>query len=137
MLSDLKNIKSGKAELREFGVTMAAILVVIGDIALWRQRPSALYLIGSGIALGALGLLKPGILKPLQKAWMGLGLVLGFFVSRVVMSVLFYLIMTPIGVIMRLSGKDILDEKIDRNRPSYWHELPTAPKPKASYENQY
>jgi hypothetical protein len=137
MLNDLKNIKSGKAELREFGVTMAAILVVIGDIALWRQRPTAVYLIGLGAALGVLGLFKPDILKPLQKAWMGLGLVLGFFVSRVVMSVLFYLIMTPIGVIMRLSGKDILDEKIDRNRSSYWHELPTARKPKESYENQY
>jgi len=137
MLEDLKNIKSGKPELKEFGVTMAAILIVIGDIALWRERPTAIYLLGLGAALGALGLFKPDVLKPLQKAWMGLGVVLGFFVSRIIMAVLFYLIITPVGFIMKLFGKDILDQRIDKNKTSYWHELPVVHKPKESYENQY
>ena len=90
-----------------------------------------------GAALGALGLFKPDVLKPLQKAWMGLGVVLGFFVSRIIMAVLFYLIITPVGFIMKLFGKDILDQRIDKNKTSYWHELPVVHKPKESYENQY
>lgn len=137
MLEEIRTIKSGDAELREFGVTMAAILVVIGDVALWRGRPFALYLIAVGIILGAAGMLAPRALKPLQKAWMALGLVLGFFVSRVIMAVLFYVVITPIGLIMKLLGKDVLDERIDKGRASYWHEIPPGPKPKTSYENQY
>lgn len=137
MLDELRHIKSGKPQLREFGVTMAAVLIVLGDIALFRGRPSAPYLLGAGAIFGGLGMIFPSVLKPLQKMWMALGLILGFFVSRIILAVLFYGVMTPIGLIMKLTGKDILDERIDRSRASYWHERVPEPRPKASYENQY
>jgi polyferredoxin len=137
MLGEVRHIKSGKPQLREFGATMAAALIVLGDIALLRGRASAPYLLGSGVVFGAAGLAFPQALRPLQKAWMALGIVLGFFVSRVVLGALFYGVVTPIGLVMKLMGKDVLDERIDRGRPSYWHERAPEARPKTSYENQY
>ncbi len=137
MLDEIKGIKSGKRELREFGVVVGAVLIVLGDLALWRGKGASLYLLGAGALLFGFALAAPSALVPFQKAWMALGVVLGFFMSRLILSALFYLVITPIGVVMWLSGKDILDERIDRARPSYWHERPAASKPKESYENQY
>lgn len=137
MLDELRAIKSGKAELKEFGVTMAAVLVVIGDIALLRGRPIAPYLVAAAFIFLILGLKWPRVLTPLQKAWMALGVVIGFFVSRVLLFVLYFGVLTPIGLLMRLTGKDILDERIEKARASYWHMRPQEPRQKQSYENQY
>ncbi len=137
MFNELKYIKSDKKKLREFGLTIGIVLLILGGLAMWRGRLTAPYLLAAGTAFIALGLTIPAILKPLQKLWMGLGMVLGFFVSRIVISVLFYFVITPIGLLMKLLGKDLLDERIDKARDSYWHERDVAMKSKESYENQY
>lgn len=137
MLEEIRSIKSGKGQLREFGATMGAVLVVIGDIALLRGRPLAPYLLGAGALFLGLGMAVPSVLKPFQKAWMALGIVLGFFMSRVVLAVLFYGVMTPTGLLMKLFGKDILDQRIDKTKASYWHVRAAPARPRESYENQY
>jgi hypothetical protein len=67
---------------------------------------------------------------------MAIAAVMGFFVSRIVLTALFYLVITPMGFVVRLSGQDLLDERIDRKKTSYWkkHE---GNKDKRSYENQF
>ena len=137
MFEDLKNIKSTTRELREFGVTMGAILIVFADVAMLREKAFGPYVLAAGFVFFALGLTFSAALKPLQKVWMGLGLVLGFFVSRIILSIIFFGLVTPIGLLMKLFGRDILDERIDKNRASYWHERPATEKAKTSYENQY
>ncbi|MFA5335226.1 MAG: SxtJ family membrane protein [Candidatus Omnitrophota bacterium] len=137
MLEELKGIKSGRRELREFGVVIGAILIILGVVSLARGREISPYLLAAGGVSLLLGLTLPVALKPLQKIWMGLGIVLGFFVSRIVLSVLFYMVIAPIGIVMRTLGKDILDERIDKKKGSYWNERAGPEKPKESYENQY
>lgn len=137
MLEDIKNIKSGKKELREFGLTIGVILVILGALALWRQRSTYPYLLIMGAIFVMLGLIKSGILKPLQKIWMGVAVVVGFFVSRIILFILFYAVLTPSGIITRILGKDILDQKIDKNCASYWKEASGQTKDRKSYENQY
>ncbi|MFA6355651.1 MAG: SxtJ family membrane protein [Candidatus Omnitrophota bacterium] len=137
MFEELKAIKSGRRELREFGVVIGAILLVLGDISLARGRALSPYLIASGAVFVLLGFTLPAVLKPLQKIWMGLGIILGFFVNRIVLSAIFYGVIAPIGIAMKALGKDILDERIDKKRRSYWHERQGPAKPKESYENQY
>jgi hypothetical protein len=137
MFEDLKNIKSGTRELREFGVTIGAILIVFADVAMFRGKAFGPYILGIGIVFALLGLMSPAVLKPFQKMWMGLGIVLGFFVSRIILSIIFFGIITPIGLLMKLFGKDILDERIEKSKVSYWHQRPVAARLKASYENQY
>lgn len=137
MLKELMGIKSGRRELREFGVVIGAVLIILGDISLARGRALSPYLLAAGAASAFLGFVLPAALKPLQKIWMGLGIVLGFFVNRIVLLVLFYVVVAPIGIVMKALGKDILDERIDKNRRSYWHERQGPANPKESYENQY
>ena len=68
---------------------------------------------------------------------MALAVVLGFFMSRLILVLLFYAIVTPIGLVMKLLGKDLLDERIDKNKTSYWLKRAGAAKSRESYENQY
>lgn len=138
MLEDLKNIKSGKKELRDFGLTIGVILILLGSLVMWRgKREIAPYLLGAGSLLVILGMALPVTLKPFQKVWMGFSLVIGFFVSRIILFILFYAVLTPLGLLARLAGKDILDKKIDKSRPTYWQDRPDGITPKESYENQY
>jgi hypothetical protein len=62
----------------------------------------------------------PALLKPLQKIWMALAIVMGWISTRIILSLLFFIVLTPIGFIMRLRGKDLLDEKIEKEKTSYW-----------------
>jgi len=137
MIEDLKNIKSTKKELKEFGLTVGGILVILGLVGLWRNKGFYPYFLGIGISLVILGISFNKALMPFQKFWIGLAVILGFFVSRIVLFILFYFTLMPTGLIMRLLGKDVLDQKIDKNRKSYWHERKDYPKDKHSYENQY
>ena len=138
MIDDLKNIKSGKKELREFGLTIGTILVFLGALVVWRgRRELAPYLFSSGGALLVLGFILPRILMPLQKIWMGFSVIMGFFVSRVILFVLFYVAITPMGLIARLFGKDLLEQRIDRTKETYWCDRETGKETRESYENQY
>jgi hypothetical protein len=137
ILEEIKKIKSDKKSLREFGLTVGGILVILGLIALWRHKGSWPYLLVPGAALVILGLTVPAALLPFQKAWMAFAVVIGYFMSRVILVLLFYAVITPIGVIARLFGKDMLDERIDKSRPSYWKVRNVSSKDKKSYENQF
>jgi len=137
ILEDIGKIKSGKKELREFAFTIGAALVVLSGIALGRGKGSCAYLFVSGVIFAGLGAAAPHVLKPLQKAWMAFSVVIGFFMSRLVLAVLFYVVVTPIGLLIRLLGKDMLDQRTSKDRPSYWRERPVSMKPRESYENQY
>ena len=137
ILEDISKIRSTRKELREFGLTIGVVLIVFSGIALWRGKGSSAYLFIFGLIFAGSGAAFPAVLKPLQKAWMALSVVLGFFMSRVVLAVLFYGVMTPLGLLTKCLGKDILDQRISKGRASYWHDRPVDKKSKESYENQY
>jgi hypothetical protein len=138
LLDDIKQLKRGKSELRKFGLLVGGVFTVLGLLWLLRGKAHPSWLLAPGIALVALGATIPGILKPFYLVWMSLALVLGFIVSHVLLTVFFFLAITPIGVIARLTGKDFLRLKLQRDAKSYW--IPRnrpAPKTPAEYERQY
>lgn len=137
MWHELRRIKSGTKQLKEFGYTVGIVALVLGVFALWRGKAPAPYLTTAGCLLIAFGRFAPALLLPFQKAWMALGLVLGFFVSRIILVILFYGVVTPIGLVMRLLGRDILDERIDRAATTYWKKRAPAPHDPKRYEQQY
>ena len=137
IINEIKNIKSGRKELKEFGFTIGAVLLALGLIAAWRGKTSSPYLITAGILFAAFAAIAPGALKPLQKAWMAFAAVMGFFMSRVILCILFYGVVTPIGLILKAFGKDMLDEKIEKGRASYWRDISKHIRTKESYENQF
>jgi glycopeptide antibiotics resistance protein len=134
----IKNkIKNGRKELREFGITLAIVFGLFGALLWWRHKPYFCYLLFASGFFAFFGLLLPTVLKPIHKVWMGLALILGSIMTRVILSVLFYLVITPISIICRLSGKDILDLKIDKAKKSYWIKREKSIINKSRYEKQY
>lgn len=118
--TEIKALNPKKRDLRNLGLVFLVALGLIGAFVWWKGRPAGPWLVGLGLVFGAWGLIWPAGLKPVYKAWMSLAVVLGWFMSRLLLGVVFYLAVTPIGLIMRLVGKDVLDLKM-RDRDSYWH----------------
>jgi len=137
MWNEIRKIKSDKKALREFGLVMAAFFAIIGLIAMFRGRAHYAHLLSAAGLFGLAAALLPRLLLPLQKAWMAFSIVIGFFMSRIIMMVLFYGVMTPMGLAMRIFGKDVLDQRIDKDKASYWHIAPKIVKARENYENQY
>ncbi len=121
ILTEIKNIKSTRKDLRNFGMLVGGVLLVLGAILFWYGKGSAPYILGAGGVLFACGVIFPTILTPLQKVWMALAVVMGFIMTRVILTILFFIVITPLGVGFRLAGKRPLDIKIDRSAKSYWH----------------
>jgi len=137
LIEEIKNIKSGKAELRKFGITVGIVLGVLGGLLLWRGREYYSYFLVASSILIVSGLLFPRILLPLQKAWMTIAVVLGWFMTRLILGILFYLVFTPIALIARAFGRGFLELKMDRERKSYWIYREDRPFDRKRYENQF
>jgi hypothetical protein len=126
LIQDLKGISPGRKDLRNFGLTFLVALALMGGYLLWRHKgPEWLpwSLLALAAACGLAGLCRPALLALPYRAWMSLAALIGFFMSRISLAVLFYAVITPIGLRGRLAGKDWLDRKMD-GRDSYWHLRP-------------
>jgi len=121
LLEKTEDIKSVRKDTRNFGLTVGLALVVLGGVFWWLGKTFFLYLIIGGMVLILCGFLVPSVLKPLQKAWMALAMILGWVMTRVILSVLFFLLFTTMGVAARLFGKKFLSLKWKRAEESYWN----------------
>ena len=118
---------------RSFGIVFFVVFFLIAlyplihneEIRIWSLIISLIFLI--------LGLINSRILNPLNKLWFKFGILLGKIVSPIIMGIIFFLVVTPIGFIMRILGKDVLNLKFNENK-SYWIEK-TGPKSKM--KNQF
>jgi hypothetical protein len=111
---------AGRSDYRKLGVSFAILLLLISGYCWYREFASMIYFVLAGALLLVTGILLPNLLKPLYNGWMSLALVIGYFMSRVLLTLIFYLIFTPVGLIMRLLKKDPLDRKADPDAGSYW-----------------
>jgi Saxitoxin biosynthesis operon protein SxtJ len=105
---------------RSFGFVMAAAFAVLASLNGWHH--GRLWPLMSGVAVLFLGaaLLRPAALRPLNRAWFKLGLLLHKVVNPIIMGLLFYGTVLPIGLFMRASGKDLLRLKLEPGTDSYW-----------------
>ena len=130
-------IKATRKEVQKFGILFAVVFVLIGLYMLWRGREYWYYLpIVGGLFLAG-GYFAYTLLRPVYIWWMKLAFVLAWVNTRILLSLFFYLIVTPIGAVMRLFGKDFLDEKIEENRSSYWSRREKKEFDKANYERLF
>ncbi len=124
-------------ELRRFGVTVGIPLALLAGVGVWRGHtilPAVLG--GAALALGVLALLAPRLLRPVHKLWMKIADALAWFNTRVLLGVIYFLVMTPTGIVMRLLGRDPLDRRL-KDRPSYWVVRKRHPDPRASMERRF
>ncbi|MBF0311333.1 MAG: hypothetical protein HQL56_17595 [Magnetococcales bacterium] len=105
---------------RSFGLVFAAVFVLVGLFPLWHgMDPRWWALAGSGLFLGA-ALAFPRQLAPLNRLWTRFGALLHRLTTPLILGVIFFLVVTPIGLIMRLFGKNPLALQVDRTATSYW-----------------
>jgi len=134
---EIKSIKSERRDLKKFGITMGVVLGLLGGLFLGRGSNYYVYFFLLAAVFLSLGLAAPVFLKPIHKVWMTLSVLLGWLMTRVILTVLFYLVITPIGLLLRLFGKDFLNLKLDRNRDSYWIPTKTVKFERKDYERQF
>ena len=137
IVEEIKTIKSSKSDLRKFGITMGIVLILFGGLFLWRDKDYYIYLFIIAAAFIIPGLAIPFVLKPIHKVWMTISIILGWIMTRVILSILFYLVVTPTRCLARLFGKQFLDLKIDKNVSSYWISKEEQKLNKADYEKQF
>ena len=136
ILEEIKEIQSSKKELREFGLTLGIIFAVLGGWGFWRHKPHVEYFLALSAALLVLAFAAPAFLKPFQKIWMSLALLMGWVMSRVILSVLFYGILTPLSLALHLSGKELLQKKWREKKDTFWVNRAINDADR-KYENQY
>jgi hypothetical protein len=100
-----------------------------GDLRLWALLVAAVFL--------GLGLFTPGVLRPLNILWFKFGLLLGRIIAPIVISLLFFIAITPTALVMRLLRKDLLSLKFDRKAKSYWINRSKTDNPMGSMKNQF
>ncbi len=136
---EIRALDTGRRALRSFGLVVGGVFVGIAAVIAWRSggaTPWAAGVGGLGASLMLLGLAVPGWLRPVYRVWMGLAVVLGFVMTRVLLTLVFVLLVVPIGLGLRLAGKDLLRLRLDPEAASYW--LPRdAPDPPAERMKRY
>lgn len=109
-----------KKELRKFGITLAIAFAILGGLLFWRGKPAGPYLfIISGLFL-VTGLVNPRLLSPIEWGWMKIAHALGYVMTRLLLTITFYIMITPISIVMKILGKDPLRMRFDREAGSYW-----------------
>jgi hypothetical protein len=135
--ADIKKLKTGPGDLRKFGLTVGGVFILLGVLLLLRHRSSYLAFCGAGALLIVFGVIWPRALKYVYIAWMALAFTLGFVVSNVILTLFFFLFVTPIGLLARLFRKDFLARRWDKRATSYWIPYGREVKSADAYERQF
>jgi hypothetical protein len=137
MIDEIKNIKSGKSDLRKFGIIVGTVLLIIAGLLFWKEKESFQLFLAIGTVLFVTGIAIPFTLKPFYWVWMVFSIILGWFMTRVILSLLFFVIITPIGLIARSFGKQFLDLKWNKTDNTYWNHHSDSIFEKENYEKQF
>jgi Saxitoxin biosynthesis operon protein SxtJ len=122
---------------RGFGFVFAGFFAIVALVRWWRNHGGATWFMVAALAMLAIALIRPSVLAPFNRLWTKLALVLSKIMNPVIMGVLFFLVVTPIGLVMRVLGKRTLALEFDPATPSYWIERSQpAPLP-GSMKNQF
>ena len=134
MIENKSHIAVKNGTERNFGLVIGGVFIIIALFPLIGSGPIRAWALVPGIVLIVLAILKPSILRLPNLLWFKFGLFLGAIVAPIVMALVFFLVVTPTGIIMRLLGKDLLRKKIDPDTSSYWISRETPP---GTMKNQF
>ena len=129
----MKNQKIKIGSNKSFGIVFSIVFLVIAFWPMLNGNEINYWLLAISIVFLILGLINSKILTPLNKIWYKFGILLGNVVGPIVMGIIFFLIVTPISIIMKLLGKDLINLKKNNNN-SYWIEKNNQ---KSKMKNQY
>jgi hypothetical protein len=130
-----EHIKAGSD--KGFGQVFAGFFAIMAALSWWRGHIAWHYTLPIAVVFLVIAYTYPRLLGPLNKAWLKLGLLMFKVVNPIVMGLLFFVTITPIGVVMRMTGKDFLRLRLDKNAKSYWIDRAPPGPPPQSMKNQF
>jgi hypothetical protein len=134
---ELKHIDTSEKAVKKTGITVGLVLIIISFILWWLGKNSFVYFSSAGGVFIILSFIALPLLRPFHKLWIGLSLVLGFVMSRIILTILFYLVVTPIGLLAKLVGKKFMPLGFDKTAKTYWEKREKTVKEKIDYERQF
>lgn len=130
-------INPSDRNLRNFGFLFSGIFLALAIWLFYKSIGSAPWFLGLAACFLLLAFVGRAILKPIYIGWMSIAVVLAWINTRIILGLTFFLIFTPMGIIARLLGKDLLQERIDKNASSYWIAREESPMPKSRYQQMF
>lgn len=130
---------SSKTEQRKFGILMAVCIGLLGLFRWWKHGFVVVptYFLGLAAAFLVLGLIAPGVLRPVLVVWMKFAEALNWLVTRILLTVAFFVLIVPVRVIMKLFGHDPLQRAWNPALETYWEEAEEQPKELERYFDQF
>ncbi|HQH28457.1 MAG TPA: SxtJ family membrane protein [Oligoflexia bacterium] len=114
-------------QIRSFALVMTFAAVAVGGFLLWRERPACLVFFAlAGFVLPG-GFFFPRVLGPLERAWMKFAEKLSIVMTFIFLVIFYYLAITPMALLLRIMGKDILNLKLEPEKTTYWVQVDPGP----------
>lgn len=136
----IEKVDTSREAVRKTGKAFLIAGTVIAAILFWKHGFEGIswrWFFGCAIALYGISYLAYPVMKPIHIGWMKFAQVLGWFSTHVVLSLFFYLILTPGGLVVRMLGKDLLDKRFDRSAKTYWRKRESTVFDPKRMENQF
>ena len=131
------NWKPDRRQLRVFGLVMLALFLAAGGLLAWRFGTTVFYVCGAiGLVFALSGLLVPPLARVLYVLWMGIGFCIGSVVMPILIALIYYGVLTPIGLALRARGRDSMQRRRREPGASYWLDIRHRTEPR-SYERQF
>ena len=136
MLEEISRISTTKKDIKSFAITIGIILCFIASFLFYKEIEYYRIFIYVAFVLIGSGLIIPNVLKPVYYIWMVFANILGWIMTRLILSLLFYLIISPIGIFSKIFGKRFLKIKIT-DQKSYWNRRDNKGVNELDYEKQF
>jgi hypothetical protein len=133
----MERLNFEKNNLRKFATTMGIAFLVMSALLVFNHKRNILPFAIISAGFFVLSFTFPLILKPVYFIWMKLAFILSWINTRLILIIIFYLIFTPIRMLMRLFGKDLLELKIEKNTSTYWKKKDKGNLGLNNYEKQF
>ena len=115
---------------RSFGVVFALVFTVVGCMPLWKGGSARLWALYAALGLALVALAVPKILMPFNRAWLFFGRVLSSITTPIILGIMYFVVVVPTGLLMRLFGRDSLQRGFDPDSDTYWVDRdPPGPEP--------
>jgi hypothetical protein len=136
---EINKIPMDRKALRNFGLLMAVVLLLAGGWLWWKSAVTWPWALGAAALLAVISFAAPMSLKPFYRVWMTFAVIMGWVMTRVVLTLVYYLVLTPIGFLGRAFGEQFLQLKLTRSdkTTSYWVRRIGPPREKSDYERQF
>ncbi|MBN1492960.1 MAG: hypothetical protein JW938_02295 [Candidatus Omnitrophica bacterium] len=134
----VNSLSTNKKELKQFAIILGIVLLILAGLNWWREHETVAVLFSViAVASELIAFIKPILIRPVFIVLTTIAKGIGWLNTRLLLSVVFYVLMAPIGIILRLIRKDVIGQRLDNKASSYWHERKEKRFDPKHYERQF